>query len=92
VGPVGASENGAGNTDKQDEEDNPAAATTAATAAKAKPALRPVKDGIDKEEFEQARETSGTVIHFFSFVTIEFNMKYANRTNKWHARRALKWA
>jgi alpha-D-ribose 1-methylphosphonate 5-triphosphate synthase subunit PhnG len=62
-----------------------AATTAAATAApKTEALLRPIEDSVEQEEFEQARETSGTVVHFFSLKgTIEFNMKYAAGQNKY---------
>ena len=63
VHPVRAGQHGANQPDKYNEQDDATATPTAATAAKSKPVLHPVKNGVDKKELEQARKTSGAVIH-----------------------------
>jgi hypothetical protein len=61
--PVCAGQHGANQPDKYDEQDHAAATSAASAAPKTKPVLHPIKNGVDKKELEQARKTSGAVIH-----------------------------
>ncbi len=67
--PVRAKDNVAGDKDKEDQENEPAAATAARTAApKAKARLEKIKEGVEQKEFEQTLQATWTTVHDFEFV------------------------
>jgi hypothetical protein len=88
--PICAGQDGTHQPDKDNEQNHAAAAATARAAApKTESVLQPVENSIDQKEFQQARETPRTIMHFILLVkrTVEFNMKYENSQK----RAQLKW-
>jgi hypothetical protein len=78
VHPVRAGQHGANQPDKYDEQDHATATSAAAAATKTKSVLHPIENGVDKKKLEQARKTSGAVIHdtLLLQVTVDSNMEY----------------
>ncbi len=62
--PIRTGNNTAGEKNKEDQEDDPAAAATARTAApKAKARLEKIKERVEQKEFEETLQATLTAVH-----------------------------